>query len=261
MHRVTAFALVFLSLIRLPAAACTIFVATRGGRVLFGNNEDWNNPHTRLWFVPPKGSHYGVVYVGFDDNYPQGGMNERGLCFDGAALPAAEQAAIPGKKKANPWIVDRMMRECATVDEALALLEQYDLPVLERAQLLLADRSGASAIVERNHVIRRAGDYQIATNFRQSRISPETARDPRYQTVNERLAGTGPLSVELFRSLLDATHQEGPSSTLYSTIYDLQSGDIYLYVAHDYSHVAKMNLPEELKKGKRRIALKTLFMR
>jgi hypothetical protein len=261
-HRIKILALLFLALCLLePAAACTIFFAAWGGRVLFGNNEDWNNPRTRMWFVPRQGSRYGVVYFGFDDNYPQGGMNEQGLCFDGAALPAPEPAAHPGKKKANPWIVDRMMRGCATVAEALALLDRYDLTSLERAQLLLADRSGASAIVERNHVIQRTGDYQIATNFRQSRIPPETASCPRYQAANRELARPGPLSVDRFRSILEATHQEGPSSTLYSTVYDLHSGDIYLYLAHDFSRSVKINLQDQLKKGKQRIELRTLFVR
>jgi hypothetical protein len=260
--RIQTFALAFLLLCLLqPAGACTIFFATRGGQTLFGNNEDWNNPHTRMWIVPRKGSRYGVVYFGFDDNYPQGGLNEPGLCFDAAALPAPEPAAHQGKKKTDGWIVDRMMRECATVAEALALLEQYDLTSLERAQFLLADRSGASAIVERNHVIHRTGDYQIATNFRQSRIAPENASCPRYRAANRMLARPEPISVDLFRSILEATHQEGPSSTLYSTIYDLQTADVYLYLAHDYSRSVRINLHDQLKKGKQWIDLKTLFGR
>ena len=35
-----------------PAAACTGFCATSKGRVLAGNNEDWGNPRSRIWFVP-----------------------------------------------------------------------------------------------------------------------------------------------------------------------------------------------------------------
>ena len=32
---------------------------------------------------------------------------------------------------------------------------------------------------------------------------------------------------QLFRAILDATHQEGQSSTLYSNIYDLKNGEIF----------------------------------
>src|SRR5262249_49880791 len=36
-----------------PSRACTIFYAARGAVVLAGNNEDWNDPDTRVWVVPP----------------------------------------------------------------------------------------------------------------------------------------------------------------------------------------------------------------
>jgi hypothetical protein len=35
-----------------PAGACTIVMVTRGKIVLAGNNEDWRNPNTKIWFSP-----------------------------------------------------------------------------------------------------------------------------------------------------------------------------------------------------------------
>jgi hypothetical protein len=49
------------------ALACTAFCAVGSGQVLVGNNEDWSNPRTKLWFVPAEPGSYGRVYVGFDD--------------------------------------------------------------------------------------------------------------------------------------------------------------------------------------------------
>ncbi len=65
--------------------ACTAFLASGEGGVLFGNNEDFWNPATRMWFVPGGEGRYGAVYFGFDNLSPQGGMNEAGLAFDGFA--------------------------------------------------------------------------------------------------------------------------------------------------------------------------------
>ena len=77
----------------IAADACTAFCALDAtGRVLVGNNEDYSNPRTKIRFVPATPGSYGRIYVGFDDMWPQGGMNERGLWFDGFATPAVNPA-------------------------------------------------------------------------------------------------------------------------------------------------------------------------
>ena len=53
-----------------------MFKITQGGKTLVGNNEDYWNPNTRVWFEQSEGEKMGAMYVGFDDLYPQGGMNE-----------------------------------------------------------------------------------------------------------------------------------------------------------------------------------------
>jgi hypothetical protein len=68
------------------ALACTGLVVQDGERVLVGNNEDWFNPRTKIWFIQPVGDRYGSVFFGFDNYWPQGGMNQKGLFFDGFAL-------------------------------------------------------------------------------------------------------------------------------------------------------------------------------
>ena len=46
-------------------AACTVFVAFEGKLALAGNNEDWGDPNTQMWFVPATKDNYGIVYFGF----------------------------------------------------------------------------------------------------------------------------------------------------------------------------------------------------
>ena len=68
------------SLVVAPAVdSCTAFLVAGDGGVLFGNNEDFWNPATGMWFVPAEGESLGAVFFGFDNLSPQGGMNEAGL--------------------------------------------------------------------------------------------------------------------------------------------------------------------------------------
>jgi hypothetical protein len=67
--------------------SCTIFMAAFGYKVLYGNNEDWRDPHTYVWTSPATKDAYGALYLGFGNRWPQGGVNETGLAFDSNALP------------------------------------------------------------------------------------------------------------------------------------------------------------------------------
>jgi hypothetical protein len=71
---------------------CTVFLAANDVIALAGNNEDGRNPFTKLWFIPAGDDMFGQMYVGFDDYYPQGGMNDQGLFFD---VLAVSQTIIP----------------------------------------------------------------------------------------------------------------------------------------------------------------------
>src|SRR3954470_12104789 len=131
--------------------ACTAFCAAEGGRVLVGNNEDFDNPRTRLWFVPATGEAYGRMYVGFQDLWPQGGMNERGLWFDGFATPAIGPAG-PTLPRFAGNIVDHAMAHCTTVEDVIDLFSHYDRGFLVEGILMFADASGDAVSIERNAI-------------------------------------------------------------------------------------------------------------
>ncbi|MBC8357344.1 MAG: site-specific integrase [Candidatus Aminicenantes bacterium] len=59
--------------------------------------------------------------------------------------------------------------------------------------------------------------------------------------------------------LFSATHAEGNYPTTYSNIYDLKNGEVYVYNFHNFEDVVKLNLKEELKKGKRIQKVSFLF--
>jgi len=68
-------------------------------------------------------------------------------------------------------------------------------------------------------------------------------------------------TVDLFREILDEVHQVGGAQTLYSNIYDLNEGLIYLYFFHDFEHVVVLNVAEELAQGLHVYDLPSLFPR
>jgi penicillin V acylase-like amidase (Ntn superfamily) len=132
----------------LPLYACTAFCISRDDLVLVGNNEDWKNPNTKIWYEPAEEEKYGRVYFGFDNFYPQSGMNEEGLVFDGFATSPNEVKKSLNKPTCCTNLMDKVVSECATVDEALEIFDKYNLKFMERAMFLIADEQGDSAIIE-----------------------------------------------------------------------------------------------------------------
>ena len=242
-----------------PAApeSCTIFTASYGDTVLFGNNEDWINPNTYYWVVGPKASKYGGVYLGFDNRYPQGGINEKGLAFDWNALPEAplnphpELRPLPGKP--GRWILER----CATVQEAIDLAKRYAWGSSLGAHLHLADATGDAVVIsagpdgELAFTRKQPGDgHLVSTNF--NLANPKDGGFPcwRYDAATamlERIEDEDDLTADYARSILDAVHQEGASvNTVYSNIFDLRNGLIYLYHWHQFDEVVTLNVAEEM---------------
>lgn len=244
---------------------CTIFMASKNGITLAGNNEDWVDPQTNVWFIPADKGMHGRVYFGFDVGLPQGGMNDQGLFFDCAATIPHMFTHPEQREEYKGNLMEKMLEECATVEEALKLFERYNLQHMFRFQILIADKSGDAAIIEGDRVIRKEGDYQIATNFRQSLNEEQPYSIERYSTAESMLAKCNEVTVKLFRSILDATHQEpvqdSGSPTQYSNICNLNTGDIYLYHFHDYSNVVKFNLQKELDRGEHSREISSLFPR
>jgi uncharacterized protein (TIGR03435 family) len=261
--RVAVMGLLFCALVHLAgtvADACTAFCAVdAGGRVLVGNNEDYYNPRTKLRFVPATPGTYGRLYVGFDDMWPQGGMNERGLWFDGFATPAVKAAGSSSLPHFPGNIVDKAMAECATVEEVVRLFSQYNRGFLTRGVLMFADAGGDAVSIEPDAMVRKTRRHFVQTNFHQSR--PQTgSTDRRFSIATSMLERAGEdISVDLFRRILAETHQNGASPTLYSNVYDLQSRTMYLYYFHDFERVVTFNLSEELKKGERVLDIPSLF--
>jgi hypothetical protein len=221
-----------------PARACTIFVLTDTNRALFCNNEDWSNPKTRIWFLPGGDGHYGAVYVGFDDGWAQGGMNTKGLAYDWVAGYDEKWAPDPTLPDPGGNSSQRMLETCATVDDAISFYRRYREAGFWRAKILVADRSGASVIIGA-----KDGKLQVESEnqcrgfgFGWRTLAAALKKHPEPSEANG------------FKILRDC-RQPGQYATRYSNIYDLKSGDIYLYPAPESDDEVTFNLAAELKKG------------
>jgi len=68
--------------------ACFILFLTDGQRVVVGNHEDWFAKDAAIKINRPTPGNYGSIIFTFrSEGWAQGGMNEKGLFFDGAYTP------------------------------------------------------------------------------------------------------------------------------------------------------------------------------
>jgi penicillin V acylase-like amidase (Ntn superfamily) len=146
--------------------SCTVFHASDDNYAFGGNNEDYNDPDTYIYFIPPTEIEYGRAIVGYSGNYwIQGGINEHGLFWDGLAAPYLEVLNSNGKPYFNGHIFDYILSVCDTCDEAIDILDQYNMKILERAQILMGDKYGDSFIIEGDIIHRKSDYFQLSTNF------------------------------------------------------------------------------------------------
>ncbi len=231
--------------------ACSMFKITMHGKTMVGNNEDYWNPNDRIWFEKGKKGEYGALYVGFDNFWPQGGMNQAGLVFDGFAEDYKAISDTLGKKPLTMTFLKEIMRRCATVDEVKNYLSQFNLSGLETSMFLFVDKSGKYLVAEGDSLIIGNKEYYLVSNFYPSQIKNECdVALPHYQKGRKYLEKNKDISVAFCSSVMDTMHQERAwgAGTMYTTIYDLKEGVIYLYFFRDYTHVVKFNLNEELAK-------------
>jgi len=247
---------------------CTIVTMSKNGIVLTGNNEDYTEPRTKIWFIPASKKGYGRVYVGFDsptlpDSF-QGGMNEHGLFMDMNAVNPTGWQRDSGKPTFNGDLVEKILANFTTVPEVVEFFQQHNVPDLNVLKVPIADAKGNSVIIEwgqgAQHFIFKEGDYQISTNFIQSNCqNADEYPCQRYQIADQILKNAESATVDVIRSVLSATHFDICSPTLYSNICDLKQKRLYLYFFHNFEEAVVYDLDKELKKGNASYPIPSLF--
>jgi len=225
--------------------ACTIFSCSRGGETFAAANEDDTTPFTRIWYNPATKDRYGSVCFGGPDMQVASAMNEHGLFFDFAAANYdLSKLAAPNLYKG--FLMWEILGKCKNVKEAMMYLKKYNF--YGQAKILIADKEGNSIVVNPKEIIEKKGEFQVNANCNMLN-GKLSCRRP--DIANEMLAGSKQNGVEFLKTILDKTHQEGELNTLYSNIYDLKKGIIYVYLFHNFNTAYTIDLKAELKKGYR----------
>jgi len=256
--------------------ACTGFTASHGSNVLVGNNEDLSllaEPQIRI--NPPSETGYGRVVFYCKWPFPFdsarysafGGMNDQGLFFDIYSTPNLVQTNPFNKPIFNNDIFAYCIRTCATIDEVFDVFNTYYMPYMDDIQGFFVDRTGNAIIIEGDDVVYKTGNSQVVTNFLQTH--PELGGYPcwRYNIVTSMLEDMTDISVDYFKDICNAAHEEDnylPNlfilDTIYSNICDLNQGVMYLYFFHDYNNCVEIRFPDIFENGYQNIDLPSLFV-
>jgi tetratricopeptide (TPR) repeat protein len=254
--------LILVFILNQNAFGCTMFKLTMYGKTMVGNNEDYWNPNSRIWFEHGKVGEYGAVYVGYDNFWPQGGMNQAGLVFDGFSMDYLAISDTLGKKSLDANFLQDLMRKCANVDDVKKYFAQFNLKGLETSMFLFIDKTGKYLVVEGDSLITGNNQSYVLSNFYPSLIKEGNEIGlPFYHKGKKLLDSKKDTTISFCSSVMDTMHQERNwgAGTMYTTIYDLKDGTIFLYFFRDYTHVVKFNLNQELKKMDYSLVIPDLF--
>lgn len=252
-------------LLQVDSFACSMCKVTINGRTYLGNNEDSWRIGSRVWFENKIFGNFGAVYVGYGDNFPQGGMNEAGLAFDGLTIYPKSANLDPSKTtetNSNKFIRE-IMQNCTTVEDVRNYAIKFNRP-FNGSVVLFADKFGKYLVMEPDTMTIGNDAKYIIANF-----CPTTTSDnqklnfERYKRGNDFLLNhTNDTSSNYCLALVDTMHESRnkiADGTMYSFIADLEEGNFNLYFYHDFKHNKEFNLKTELAKGNHSFEMLDIF--
>jgi hypothetical protein len=253
----------FLFLMRLPAVACTIVSGTdRQGQTWAMNNEDFFHTYSTYVNVFPATSNNTLGYItltyGSPESGIQGGVNTAGVFFDINALPPQTYKLSKGKKPfAQGAMLVYLLERCRTVPQFLALWDMYYLPDMGDVQIHLADAQGNLAVIAPDTIV-RATKQLTSTNFNVCEAGPGKQSCWRYPIAQKVLAESG-ISHQNFVKIAQETSWREFTTTVYTNIHNLATGDMWFYLAEEYTRPWQTNINTLLKEGKRSLLLASQF--
>jgi predicted choloylglycine hydrolase len=227
-----------------PHSCSVVFTGpdiTSGRQSLLGRNYDFPDEIEgfTLMFTSPEGGYATAVITTMEPGFSAAdGINSEGLALGMASIVDMGYQADGNGSLISSFYYRYILEHSKNVDEAIDLLEMIPisfLPSIPRgiiSHILIADKSGASAVVEflpEGTVVNRADEpYQILTN----NLWDDTERRracQRYARAEKILEETPLVDLDLMIGILADLRRW----TQYSVVYDLDSLELILSTRED----------------------------
>jgi predicted choloylglycine hydrolase len=245
----------------------TISVRSPEGDMLFGRNFDWDKCKAMVVSSKPANGYASISTVNMDfisrvnrgamallpsklltiaSLYaPLDGMNERGLSV---AVNMIQDSATIEQNTDKPditttTVVRLLLNKAANVEEALTLLEKYDMHASMgmMVHFALADAGGRSVVVEYIDNKMIVTETPVVTNFYLAQGKKNgigTAQShTRYDMLMKQLSETPTMTIGKVRDSLDSVSKDNFGefeSTEWSIIYNQSSGEVRYYHRENY---------------------------
>ena len=251
-------------------------VQSTDGSYIFGRNFDWNSCQAMVVSAEPEEGYASISTVNMDfiqagagislerllDEMktiaalyaPLDGMNEKGFCVSVNMIEDSDTIdQDTGKKDITTTTAVRLLLDqAADVEEALALLKQYDLHASMgmMVHFALADAKGHAVAVEYIDNQMVVTDTPVVTNFylaegEKHGIGTEQSHT-RYEILTEKLKEKQTMDMGDVRDALDSVskHNFGDfESTEWSIVFHQGSGEVQYYHRENYEEVYTFLLP------------------
>lgn len=246
----------------------TLAVHSTDGDVLFGRNFDWQNcdalavsskPETgyasistvNMDFISQRGGAIGAILKTNDVRTfaalyaPLDGMNEAGFTV---SVNMIDDSATIEQNTDKPDIttttaIRLLLNKAANVDEALTLLEQYDMhgSMGMMVHFAMADTTGRNVVVEyiNNEIV--VTETSVVTNFylaagEKNGIGTAQSHE-RYDILMQNLADNETMTMQSVRDALDSVSKDNFdefASTEWSIVFNLNEGTAHYYHRENY---------------------------
>lgn len=257
--------MIALAILLLPfmGNACTMYKITKDGKTIVGNNEDYLSPNSQFWFEPGEVNKYSVMYMGQLDNFAQGAINEKGLMFDGFYAPYLAINNTQGKTKMSIGkAIREVMQSMSNVKEVKAYLNTIDLSSLTNSMLVFVDKSGSYLILEGDVMIVGKESEKSFSNFYYSQTKDVKNVNLKYFQNGQKYINSSKSEATFgfcSKVMGEFAQKNNVISTQYSTIYDLNTLTVRVYLFHDYTQFIEIDLMQEFKKGAHKTMIAELF--
>jgi choloylglycine hydrolase len=182
--------------------------------------------------------------------FPPDGVNESGLVMGLANVTPQPYTSDPAKQTIHCCLwVRKVLNECRTVDEAVALTGRYNIRSSGSTQdvhAMVADASGHSLILDpaegEMKVIRSRGSFQVMTNSPVYDVPLQTQLDqcPRFRFIYETLEAAGG-SVDA-QGCWDILQRMGNVWTEWSAVYGITARSAALAIDFNFEPLYDFNV-------------------